>query len=565
MDSRETNKRAGIGHWFLKNKFWFAGSVIFFLAVSFFYLQSVTPKYNVSCKVTAKSALALDNLQSGKLLQKTVESLPYQVSYYKKENGILRYLRNDSLPVELIVSDNAKLNTATMLDLQVISNQQFQITQEDTITSFRFNEVVDQPFGKFTVVKGPRFSINSDPVTLKFNDESALLQAYKANYTAKRDEDGTIVLNVLVNYQQEGIDFLNKLLTIYNFSHPATVETRMVAAPAPAPQPVTHTMAPANTVSNEELTKAQDEITALKNKADKLSQQIADIKAQNKLLSNTSNIKPVVNSKPKPEPEPDFTSAEQESRLLATIEAYVKNPVNKFVQIPHADKIQDRDLKNLVDKFNNLQTDYKQLFKDSGVNNATFKSTDRQLTLLKGNILDNVILIQDGEGEEEKTFHEDLTPEPVTGSATKSKGNKSIGNGGSNKKPVSYAEYADELADVNRQLHQKIEAYRLLTKQAETPQPVAETKQQPVVAASTPVIVTTDNGVKIIEKPGQTITPVYPDAILFYLLAVLAGFAAAVLLIYLKNLALSIKWANPVDLKKINEKLSGLINIKQID
>ena len=592
MEKMEAAKGPGFLQLFMLNKHWYLGAVLFFLAAAFFYIQKLSPKYLVSSKITVNrpASVSPDELKAPGLLRRTLDRLPFRVDYYREGPDGLVELPMDSLPVKVLTGKNARLNTDTKLELAITSARQFQVTEDDTISSYRFNEAINQPFGQFRVIIGPAFSLNTSPTVLKFNDESQLLENYKDNLDVETGDDGnTLLLSVKVDHPQKGIDFLNRLLQVYGDSHALVTVKTTAPSPIPAvagpehvtkPEPVAvkqpvvqaaktkvitdtiiTTKMVAAKVNQDSVKLIKGEIAGLQVKADRLDRQVAKDKGQAKIIISEDAGLP----------------KDPQLRTLIQMQNYVKSPVNQFVQVPNADKIKDDDLKELVQAYNKMQRDKQPLLSDSATNSGRISAANRQLTQLKTDILENLNI--------QTTEEDDRDPLEMSKYTSKK-------TAGRQKHTVNVPAYAADkqlLEMADKELQAKRQLYVALIKPKIRAEIVKAIVVRPVKQAPAPVkpafvkiavvpakvsqslpapAVTATRTVKaftVISKPENNIEAVYPSSIIYYLLALIFGIITATLVVYAKNVLLAMTWNRLFDFKKLNERLANMFNKPEID
>ncbi len=181
-----------------------------FLAIAWFYTGSVYPQYKVSAKIELKgisTESAISGLKSKGLVQKTIGQLPLQVNFYNTKSP-KKELYGDSLPVKFIFSGVDSVNTATFLELAVLSDDQFTLTNNDTLSYHKFNDLVNESYGKFTVVKKPAFKSYDQTYIIKLNEPAQLLNQFYNDLRVKPgSRDNVIAVSALAGTPKKELIF----------------------------------------------------------------------------------------------------------------------------------------------------------------------------------------------------------------------------------------------------------------------------------------------------------------------------------------------------------------------
>jgi len=85
MTERNSHEDLSITDMHSRNRYWFIVLPVLFLGITLIYLAFTPGKYNVSSKIAfTNNSLTIDAIKSKDLVQKTLNQLPFQVSYYHK-------------------------------------------------------------------------------------------------------------------------------------------------------------------------------------------------------------------------------------------------------------------------------------------------------------------------------------------------------------------------------------------------------------------------------------------------------------------------------------------------
>jgi len=214
----------------LVNRFGLYLSVPFFLIIAYAYTSSTFPQYRVSAKIALKNVTAesaIDDIRSKYLVQKTLNELPFQASYYDTQSP-RKEIYGDSLSAKLVFVHNRYASTETWLGLEVQGANSITLTNGDTSTYFEFNRLVNRSYGQFKIVHDPGTNYQQASYTVRIEDPIRLLDQYYNSLRVKTTgDDNTITISVLSGNPKKGADFLNKLLQLYDGSHPAVTSSRL--------------------------------------------------------------------------------------------------------------------------------------------------------------------------------------------------------------------------------------------------------------------------------------------------------------------------------------------------
>jgi len=213
---------------YLRNRYWFAGSVLFFLLAASAYLLFSPSSY----KITARAVLngkqypeeAIEDIRSKLFIRKAIDQLP-MVRYYHSDLFKQTEINKDSLPFKLVFSKYRAVDSSAQAVITILNDRQYEINENNVLMDVTFDKAVNcYSFAKFTVVKGPAFSVKTKPVTLVFNQPDQLLEEYYNNLDVNfaGNDHKTIVLSLATPSLRNGKDFLNKLVEVYNKSENTT-------------------------------------------------------------------------------------------------------------------------------------------------------------------------------------------------------------------------------------------------------------------------------------------------------------------------------------------------------
>ncbi|MFI5161762.1 MAG: hypothetical protein ACHQHN_10830 [Sphingobacteriales bacterium] len=331
------------------------------LAAAYFYADSLYPKYKVSAKVEVQdvpAASIIDGIKSKSLVEKTISQLPLTAKFYNV-NSPKKELYGDSVPGRFVFSGDNKVNFPTRLEIAVPGGNQFTLNNNDTITFHQFNELINEPYGKFIVEKNPLFKSPDQAFIVKLDEPGNVVdQFYKDLHVESGSQNNVMTVSILAGNSQEGVDFLNMLFRLYDRANPR----KAVAAPPVA--------AEANTDA------ITNNINTLKEKGFELESEIKKLKEQ----SRYTVIRPQTRRK----------LDEKQVKIYEAIKPYVKKPIDQFVQIPFVDEIEDPELNDEVNEYNETELSKQHMLASTQNNTGKIDTTNKKLMMLRSDIFEKV-------------------------------------------------------------------------------------------------------------------------------------------------------------------------------
>jgi hypothetical protein len=465
-----------------------------FLAIAWFYADSTYPQYKVSAKIALKGVStesAISGLKSKGLIKKAIDQLPLQVKFYNT-NSPKKELYGDSLPVKFVFGGLDSVNTETSLELAISGDDQFTLTNNDTVSYHKFNDLVNESYGKFTVIKTPFFKSRDQTLTVKLNESAQVLNQFYNSVRVEPDSrDNVITVSTLAGTSQKGVDFLNALLEVYATANPGK-------AGAPSNPPVIY--------NTRQIT---ENIDVLKAKAATLDREISKLKEENQGHKSM--------------PRANARVDETQRKIYEAIRPYMKKPINQFVQVPYVDEIENPDLNDEVNEYNETELSKQRLLASAPGGNALIDSANKKLMMLQSDIF-----------------------EKISGSAVSR--NSYTTSSSDNASNVRIRIKEDSLNHLNKKIQAETHKYAA----------IKATSVKPNTTASSPPLV-------MIEKPEDNIEYIPTNELMIYGMALLA---AAIILFGWWIIRISGKKIishAQFDPGKLSEKINNLFAEKQID
>jgi len=287
MLKRNYDGQLNIINRYIDNKYWFICSALFFLTAASVYLI-FAPTYKVTTRIVVNSNQnpegVIENIKSKVLLQKVIDQLPLQVSYYYKEHSKEAEIPRDSLPIKFVFFKKPADDSSAEIKVTIVDNRQYKILEDKTYMPFFFNQYVDfYSFAKFKVIKGPAFNTHIKSVILRINNANELLEDYYKNLDAKfvGDDHNVIELSLTTNSLKKGKSFLDKLVEVYNMPYNISkVPYNISKVPR-----IT-----GNESHNKPMREISDELTILKAKAEMYNNQQATFPGLKDSISKINNL-----------------------------------------------------------------------------------------------------------------------------------------------------------------------------------------------------------------------------------------------------------------------------------
>ncbi len=206
----------------LVNRFGLYLSVPAFLLIAYAYTNSAYPQYRVTAKIALKNITAesaITDIRSKYLVQKALNELPFQASYYDAESPKTE-IYGDSLYARLIFAGHHYADTETWLRLEVQGANSVTLTHEDTTAYYEFNKHVNESYGKFKIAHSPGTAYQQASYIVRIENPARLLEQYYNSLRVKNaGDDNAITVSVLSGNSKKGADFINKLLQLYDGGH----------------------------------------------------------------------------------------------------------------------------------------------------------------------------------------------------------------------------------------------------------------------------------------------------------------------------------------------------------
>lgn len=468
-----------------------------FLFIAYSYISSQPLLYKISAKIALKGVSqesAINDLQSKALIGKTLGQLPFQASYFYSD-APKKEIYPDSSPVKMIFRQYGNTSQATLVSMQTVDDRQFTLSRGDTSEFHKFNEPVTESYGSFIVIRNIGADSVHQAVNVKITPPAQLVSQFFHDLRVAPDHEKDVLkLTLVAGNPQKGINFLNTLFRLYG----NTVRQPEAAEAADN----------TNTAHTETVVKPDKNLTDLTDKAAQLGRDIDRLKAEEKSQGTSVRVRRAPLDK-------------NQARIYASVDSYIKRPIDEFVQIPYVDEIEDPDLNDQVNEFNETELSRQHL-----TSTQQTDSVNRKLMTLRSNIVETINGYLKNEGSDSNTALSREHIEAIIQSKQQS------------------------LAQVNKD----IETAGFHTSA------VVKTEKVKPVAASSPV-----SGLIVLDKPEDSAEAIPVNSLLIYGIAFIAGIFFPFAGWVIRSVRRNSSSRKLLDKEKLSEKLNDIFAVKQID
>ncbi|TPG65540.1 GumC family protein [Hymenobacter nivis] len=383
-------------YWYL-----FLLSLIICVTAAFLFIRYATPQYSVSALLMIKdkkdnntpvknerfsdfndanASKNIDNeiiiLKSASLMQKALEELSLNASYYVKGRVRNQEVYQSELPFKLIISklDSTAFDKTVVIYLK--SGNSFDLEENKQRATYQFGQLIHKKYGEFTVVAAsdqlPSQTVK--PIIIKFHDIRKLAADYskKLAVTMVNKQSSVLSLSMTDAVPAKGKDILNKLIEVYD--EEAMNDKNSIAS---------------NTIAfiDDRLKYLGAEVSNVEKKVEEFKQknQVADVTSQiNQSLEEASGYNKQV------------SEYGVQIDVLESIEKYISQTDNQQQLIPGTLNVQDPTLSGLIAKFNELQLDRERMLRTAQASNPVVVSMTEQVNNLRVNIVKNLESVKNG-------------------------------------------------------------------------------------------------------------------------------------------------------------------------
>lgn len=513
---------------------WFVGSIGLCLVAMYVYLRFQTPEYHIQAEVLIKEQdnnqrsnnqtlsaiqdlgmMSLTNnfdnelqiLKSQTLVRKVVADLGLYITLFEDRMTEYALPLYQSEPIHVYMSPQEadKLEDIVTLHLQYITPEELEVQLEYTYQGMekeweevitQFPAVLPTEIGVITLTPDTTMQVNTQQkLTARIASPNGAAATYGNNMSVEPISKTTTIaqINVQNAVKQRGIDFINRLVEIYN--QDANDEKNEVA------QKTAEFIEERIAIINKELGNTEETLAKFKQRS-----RLTDLQSDARMaLEETSRY------------EQQLAANTTQINLIQDLANYINNPTHTNEVIPANVGIQDPNLAHVINQYNTMIVERKRLLRTSSENNPAVINLNSGIDAMRTTVLTTVKSVLRGLQIEEKNLQREALKH----------------EGRINDAPTQEKEYMS----IARQQEIKANLYTMLLQKRE---------ENAITLAST-----ASNG-RIIEIPMASKAPVTPNQKAYLLVALIVGIMIPTGLIYLKDL-LQYRIENRTDVEKITE------------
>lgn len=491
---------------------WFVACILLCMAGAWLYLRYTPPVYNISASVIIKdndknskasSGMAdledlgfyssinnFDNeveiLQSRTLIKKVVEELDLYISYAAKSSfHDIELYKSSPVKVWITPEEAQKLPAPAYINLTLQPGNKLnvKITIGEQEYSKQFDKLpalLTTPSGTFSFTPADSTIAKSEQkIMATVSSPRSVAGSYRGALSIEPTSKSTTIVQISVKstHTQRGMDFINKLVEIYN--RDANDDKNEVATKT------AEFIDERINIINGELGTTEQELETFKRDAG-----LTDLKSDAQLaLSENSEY------------EKKRAENSTQLRLVQFLASYANNPDHAYEVLPVNVGLTDTGLTELINRYNEMLLERKRLLRSSQENNPVVVNLDASIRAMRSNVLTTINSVQRGLA---------ITQADLERQAGKYAGRITNAPG-----------QERQLVSISRQQEIKAGLYLMLLQKRE---------ENAITLASTA------NNARIVDEALADAIPVSPKGKMIYLVALILGVALPVAVIYIIEL-----------------------------
>ena len=491
---------------------WFVACILLCMAGAWLYLRYTPPVYNISASVIIKdndknskasSGMAdledlgfyssinnFDNeveiLQSRTLIKKVVEELDLYISYAAKSSfHDIELYKSSPVKVWITPEEAQKLPAPAYINLTLQPGNKLNV--KITIGEQEYSKQFDKLPALLTTPSGT-FSFTPADSTIAKSEQKIMATvssprnvagSYRGALSIEPTSKSTTIAQISVKstHTQRGMDFINKLVEIYN--RDANDDKNEVATKT------AEFIDERINIINGELGTTEQELETFKRDAG-----LTDLKSDAQLaLSENSEY------------EKKRAENSTQLQLVQFLASYANNPDHAYEVLPVNVGLTDTGLTELINRYNEMLLERKRLLRSSQENNPVVVNLDASIRAMRSNVLTTINSVQRGLA---------ITQADLERQAGKYAGRITNAPG-----------QERQLVSISRQQEIKAGLYLMLLQKRE---------ENAITLASTA------NNARIVDEALADAIPVSPKGKMIYLVALILGVALPVAVIYIIEL-----------------------------
>lgn len=491
---------------------WFVACILLCMAGAWLYLHYTPPVYNISASVIIKdndknskasSGMAdledlgfyssinnFDNeveiLQSRTLIKKVVEELDLYISYVEKSSfHDIELYKSSPVKVWITPEEAQKLPAPAYINLTLQPDNKLNVKiaigeQEYSKQFDKLPALLTTPSGTFSFTPADSTIAKSEQkIMATVSSPRSVASSYRGALSIEPTSKSTTIAQISVKstHTQRGMDFINKLVEIYN--RDANDDKNEVATKT------AEFIDERINIINGELGTTEQELETFKRDAG-----LTDLKSDAQLaLSENSEY------------EKKRAENSTQLRLVQFLAGYANNPDHAYEVLPVNVGLTDTGLAELINRYNEMLLERKRLLRSSQENNPVVVNLDASIRAMRSNVLTTISSVQRG-----------LT---ITQADLERQAGKYAGR-------ITNAPGQErQLVSISRQQEIKAGLYLMLLQKRE---------ENAITLASTA------NNARIVDEALADAIPVSPKGKMIYLVALILGIALPVAVIYIIEL-----------------------------
>ena len=386
---------------------WFLACTLLCMAGAWLYLRYTPSVYNISASVIIKdndknskassgmgdledlgfysSINNFDNeveiLQSRTLIKKVVEELDLYISYATKSSfHDIELYKSSPVKVWITPEEAQKLPAPARLHLTLQPgnklNVKLRIGEEEYNKQFdKLPALLTTPSGTFSFTPKDSTTVQStQEIMATVSSPRSVANAYRGALSIEPTSKSTTIAQISVKstHTQRGMDFINKLVEIYN--RDANDDKNEVATKT------AEFIDERINIINGELGTTEQELETFKRDAG-----LTDLKSDAQLaLSENSEY------------EKKRAENSTQLRLVQFLAGYANNPDHAYEVLPVNVGLTDTGLAELINRYNEMLLERKRLLRSSLENNPVVVNLDASIRAMRSNVLTTINSVQRG-------------------------------------------------------------------------------------------------------------------------------------------------------------------------
>lgn len=421
----------------------------------------------------------MEILRSKDLINKVLQDLNMETSYFQKSGFKTKELYGNTLPIKIAVEELNNGAYSRKINITPINDSLFSFTDSSINLVASYDKLIKNKNYTIRVNKGPAFKSDYGKIDIQFKDLYKLTESYnlgrlKINPIVK--DANTIVISLNDNIPERGLDILTNLIRNYNI----------------------------NDVNNKNVI-AENTIKFIDNR---LKYLISDLTGAEQDVENFKqryqvtnlDIDAQLNATRSGEYNQLLAESTTQLNLIKSMEGYFLNRESQGSLAPSSMGIKDPILNAMIVKFNDLQQEKNRMLRTANAENPLVLNLDNQLSSLKSNILENLNSIKSGFNIEKNNLQK------------------------------NYAQYYSKSQSVPTIERGLLERSREQTVKTGLYQYLVQKREETALSLSTTVPTS-----QVIDKPAYNTTPISPKSDMLYLCGFILGCIVPAGFIYAKG------------------------------